>query len=161
MNRTELVKFECFARSKIAPPGVFRNSAPYDAPRRKPRMSKARPKFLNLFQIRQPAPAIVSILHRISGALLFVMLWMFLYGLQRSLASPESYAQLHSVIDQPLMKLVLLALLWAYLHHTFAGLRHLGLDLRLGIQLPAARMSAYTVLVLGFGVTLVIGVLLW
>jgi succinate dehydrogenase / fumarate reductase cytochrome b subunit len=124
-------------------------------------MSKARPKFLNLFQIRQPAPAIVSILHRISGAALFLFLWFFLVGLQRSLASPESYSDLRELLDQPLMKLLMLGLLWAYLHHTFAGIRHLGLDLRLGIQLPAARSSAYAVLALGVGVTLVIGVLLW
>ena len=124
-------------------------------------MSKARPKFLNLFQIRQPAPAIVSILHRISGAALFLFLWLFLMGLQRSLASPEAYADVKAAIDQPLVKVVLLGLLWAYLHHTFAGIRHLGLDLRLGIQLPGARMSAYAVLVLGFGLTAAIGVVLW
>ncbi len=68
-------------------------------------MPKARPKYLNLLQIRQPAPAIVSILHRISGALLFLFLWFFLIGLQRSLASPESYTQLKALIDQPLAKL--------------------------------------------------------
>ena len=124
-------------------------------------MSKARPKFLNLLQIRQPVPAVVSILHRISGALLFLFLWLFLAGLQRSLASPESYSQLQSLIDQPLVKLVVLGLAWAYLHHTFAGIRHLGLDLRLGIQVPGARVTAYTVLVLAVIATLLVGVLLW
>ena len=124
-------------------------------------MSKARPKHLNLFQIRQPAPAIVSILHRVSGALLFLFLWFFLEGLERSLASPESFAEMRSVLAQPLVKLVLLGLLWAYLHHTFAGIRHLGLDLRLGIDLPQARASAFAVLALSFGLTLVLGALLW
>ena len=124
-------------------------------------MSKARPKFLNLFQIRQPVPAIVSILHRISGAVLFLFLWLFLVGLQRSLASPESYADLRSLLDQPLIKIVILGLLWAYLHHAFAGIRHLGLDLRLGIQLPAARTTAWVVLTLSLGLTLIIGALLW
>ena len=124
-------------------------------------MSKARPKFLNLFLIRQPVPAIVSILHRISGALLFLFLWAFLLGLQRSLASPESYADLIAFLDRPLVKLVALGLLWAYLHHTFAGIRHLGLDLRLGIQLPKARLTAFLVLVFGFGLTLLVGILLW
>ena len=124
-------------------------------------MSKARPKFLNLFQIRQPVPAIVSILHRISGALLVVFLWFVLSALQRSLASPESYAELRSLFGSPLAKLLILGIVWAYLHHSFAGIRHLGLDLRLGIQLPGARMSAYAVLILSFGLTLVIGVLLW
>ena len=124
-------------------------------------MSKARPKFLNLFQIRQPAPAIVSILHRISGAALFLFLWFFLTGLQRSLASPESYADVKATMDHPLVKLVLLGLAWAYLHHTLAGIRHLGLDLRLGIQLPGARMTAYGVLVLGFALTAIFGAMLW
>ena len=124
-------------------------------------MSTARPKFLNLFQIRQPVPAIVSILHRISGALLFLFLWLFLIGLQRSLATPESYAQLRSLMDEPLMKLVLLGLLWACLHHTFAGIRHLALDVRLGIGLAGARAGAYAVLALSFGLTALIGVLLW
>lgn len=124
-------------------------------------MSKARPKFLNLFQIRQPVPAVVSFLHRLSGAILFAFLWIFLVGLQRSLASPESYAELLALLDQPLVKLPLLGLLWAGLHHTFAGIRHLALDLQLGIQLPAARASAYAVLVASLGLTLIFGVLLW
>ena len=124
-------------------------------------MSKARPKHLNLLQIRQPAPAIVSILHRISGALLFLFLWLALAALDRSLASPEAFAGIANTFSHPLAKLVALGLLWAYLHHSFAGLRHLGLDLRLGIDLPKARASAFAVLVLGFGLTLVIGVLLW
>ncbi len=125
------------------------------------RMSKARPKFLNLFQIRQPAPAIVSILHRVSGAVLFLFLWLFLIGLERSLRSPQSYSDLGAFLDQPLMKLVLLGFLWAYLHHAFAGIRHLGLDLRLGIQLPGARVTAYAVLILGFAVTAIVGAVLW
>lgn len=124
-------------------------------------MSKARPKHLNLFQIRQPVPAVVSILHRISGAILFLFLWLMLATLDRSLVSPESYAGIRDTFTHPLAKLVALGLLWAYLHHSFAGLRHLGLDLRLGIDLPKARATAFAVLILGFGLTLVIGVLLW
>jgi succinate dehydrogenase / fumarate reductase cytochrome b subunit len=124
-------------------------------------MSKARPKHLNLFQIRQPVPAVVSILHRISGALLFLFLWLFLAGLERSLVSEESFVAVKGYFTHPLAKLFALGLLWAYLHHTFAGIRHLGLDLRLGVDLPKARATAYTVLILGFGVTLLIGVMLW
>jgi succinate dehydrogenase / fumarate reductase cytochrome b subunit len=124
-------------------------------------MSKARPKHLNLFQIRQPAPAVVSILHRISGALLFLFLWLFLAGLERSLLSPESFADMKTTFGHPLVKLLALGFVWAYLHHTFAGLRHLGLDLRFGIDLPKARATAFAVLALSFGLTLVIGVVLW
>jgi succinate dehydrogenase / fumarate reductase cytochrome b subunit len=124
-------------------------------------MANARPKYLNLFQIRQPVPAVVSILHRISGAVLFLFLWLFLKGLDRSLASPESFADVKALLGHPLAKLVTLGLVWAFLHHTFAGLRHLGLDLRLGIDLPKARASAFAVLVLSLGLTLVIAALLW
>jgi succinate dehydrogenase / fumarate reductase cytochrome b subunit len=124
-------------------------------------MSTARPKFLNLFLIRQPVPAVVSILHRASGAILFLFLWLVLIGLQRSLASPESFEELKALAGEPLVKLVMLGLLWAYLHHGFAGIRHLGLDLRWGIQLPGARASAWAVLALGFGLTAVFGVLIW
>ena len=124
-------------------------------------MSQERPKYLNLFQIRQPVPAIVSILHRVSGALLFLFLWLFLVGLQRSLGSPESFGELKAFIDEPVIKLVALGLVWAYLHHTFAGMRHLALDLGLGLQLPGARATAFAVLFASLGLTLVIGVLIW
>ena len=124
-------------------------------------MPKARPKYLNLFQIRQPVPAIVSILHRISGAALFLFLWLFLAGLQKSLLSPESFADVKATLGHPLVKLLMIGFLWAYLHHLFAGLRHLGLDLRLGSDLPKARATSFAVLAAGFGLTLVLGILLW
>jgi succinate dehydrogenase / fumarate reductase cytochrome b subunit len=124
-------------------------------------MPKARPKYLNLFQIRQPIPAIVSIMHRVSGAVLFVFLWILLWCLDRSLASPESFAELKTTIDQPIVKLVLLALLWAYLHHAFAGIRHLAIDLHIGIELPKVRAMSFAALALGLGLTVVVGVALW
>jgi succinate dehydrogenase / fumarate reductase cytochrome b subunit len=124
-------------------------------------MPKARPKYLNLFLIRQPIPAIVSIMHRISGAVLFLFLWILLWGLDRSLASAESFADLKATIDQPIVKLVLLALLWAYLHHTFAGIRHLALDLQIGTALPKVRAMSFAALMLGLGLTLAVGVALW
>jgi succinate dehydrogenase / fumarate reductase cytochrome b subunit len=124
-------------------------------------MAKARPKYLNLFQIRQPIPAIVSIMHRVSGAVLFLFLWIFLWGLDRSLASPESFASLKATLGHPLLKLVLLALLWAYLHHTFAGIRHLALDLQIGVTLPKVRAMSWAALVLGLGITILVGVALW
>ena len=124
-------------------------------------MSKARPKHLNLFVIRQPIPAIVSIMHRASGAFLFVFLWLVLWGLDRSLASPESFAQFKDVLAHPLAKLLILALLWAYLHHTFAGIRHLVLDLQIGTDLPTVRAMSYAALLLGLGITMAVGVTLW
>jgi succinate dehydrogenase / fumarate reductase cytochrome b subunit len=124
-------------------------------------MPKARPKHLNLFVIRQPIPAIVSIMHRASGAFLFLFFWVVLWGLDRSLSSPESFAQLRDTLAHPLSKLVLLVLLWAYLHHTFAGIRHLLLDLQIGTTLPKVRAMSYAALFLGLGLTIVVGAALW
>jgi succinate dehydrogenase / fumarate reductase, cytochrome b subunit len=124
-------------------------------------MPKARPKYLNLFQIRQPIPAIVSIMHRVSGAVLFLLLWILLWGLDRSLASEESFTDLKATIDQPIVKLVLLGLLWAYLHHTFAGIRHLALDLQIGTALPKVRAMSVAALVLGLGLTIAVGAAIW
>ena len=103
----------------------------------------------------------VSILHRISGAVLFLFLWLFLLCLERSLVSADAFEGMKATLAHPLVKLLALGFLWAFLHHTFAGVRHLGLDLRFGMDLPKARATAYAVLVLGFGCTVLIGVLLW
>jgi succinate dehydrogenase / fumarate reductase cytochrome b subunit len=123
---------------------------------------KPRPVFLDLFAIRQPLPAIVSILHRISGALLFLVgLPLLLWGVQASLASPEIFAQFKSTMAHPLAKLIALLLAWAYIHHLLAGLRHLMLDVHVGIDLPSARRSASVVFVLAILLTLVVALRLW
>jgi succinate dehydrogenase, cytochrome b556 subunit len=123
---------------------------------------KARPIYLNLVAIRQPMPAIVSILHRISGALLFVAgIPLLLWFVQRSLASPEAFDAAMTPLASPFGKLVLLALAWSYLHHLLAGLRHLALDLHIGVALAPARSSAAIVLVLSVLLTLIVAVRLW
>lgn len=124
-------------------------------------VAKPRPKHLNLLQIRLPIAGIVSIMHRVSGAVLFLMLPLLLWLFQASLESPASFAQFRSVVTHPLMKLVLLGLLWGYLHHLFAGMRHLFLDLDLGTELETARLTSIIVLVAGIVLTLVLGVALW
>ena len=97
---------------------------------------KPRPVYLNLLAIRQPIPAIVSILHRISGLLLFLVgIPVLLWGVERSLASPETFAQWKAAVAHPFAKLVLLGLAWAYIHHLLAGLRHLVMDLHIGLEL--------------------------
>ena len=123
---------------------------------------KPRPVYLNLLAIRQPIPAIVSILHRISGLLLFLVgIPVLLWGVERSLASPETFAQWKSAVAHPFAKLVLLGLAWAYIHHLLAGLRHLVMDLHIGLELPSARRSAAITLVLGLLLTLIVAVRLW
>ena len=125
-------------------------------------MIKQRPVYLNLTQIRLPLPGFVSILHRISGAALFLIgIPLALYGLQESLASPDAFARLSTIFAHPLAKLVLIGLIWAYLHHFCAGIRFLLLDLDRGIELKQARQSSVMVLVVSLALTLIIGARLW
>jgi len=122
---------------------------------------RPRPKHLNLLVIRLPLPAIISILHRISGAVLFLLLPLLLWMFQASLHSSASFDAFRAAVAHPLAKLLLIAILWGYLHHLFAGLRHLFLDLDVGTELATARLTSIIVLVAGIALTLVVGVMLW
>ena len=124
-------------------------------------MNRKRPKYLDLLRIRMPIPSVVSILHRISGAALFLVLPLLLWLLQASLTSPESYAHYQAVLRNPLIKLMLIGLLWAFVHHLLAGLRFLALDLHLGTALAPARASSWAVLASAIAVTAVLGAWLW
>ena len=125
-------------------------------------MLKQRPVYLDLVRIRLPLPGIVSILHRVSGALLFLIgIPLLLGALAASLESPEAYAELRASFAHPLAKLVLIGFLWAYLHHFFAGIRFLLLDTLQGIELASARRSSVAVLAVSLALTLIIGARLW
>ena len=124
-------------------------------------MIKKRPKYLNLFEIKLPLAGFVSILHRVSGAALFLMLPLLIYLLQLSLGTPQDFAVLTSALDNPLLKLVLLGLLWAFLHHFCMGIRILLLDLHVGVDLAAARTSAKLVQGVSLLLTVILGVKLW
>ncbi len=128
----------------------------------RPAVNPKRPVYLNLLAIRQPLPAIVSILHRVSGALLFLIgIPLLLCGVQASLASAESYAAWKAAFANPFAKLVLLALAWAYVFHLLAGIRHLVLDVHIGLDLPVARQSSAVVLVVALLVTAAVAFRLW
>src|SRR4051812_7813367 len=123
---------------------------------------KRRPVYLDLLRIRQPLPAIVSVLHRASGAALVLFgIPLALLALQSSLASPESFASLRAAFAHPLAKLVAIAMLWSYLHHFCAGIRYLMIDLRIGDDLAPARQSAMVVLVVSIALMLILAVRLW
>jgi len=120
---------------------------------------RPRPKYLNLpailFEIRLPMPAWVSILHRLSGTLLFFPFaaWL-LYLLDTSLASEQGFARVKDhYLQLPVVKLALIVFIWAYAHHFCAGIRFLLLDLNMGIELAPARRSATAVIVLGLLLT--------
>jgi succinate dehydrogenase / fumarate reductase, cytochrome b subunit len=127
-----------------------------------PPVVKRRPVYLNLVRIRLPLPGIVSILHRISGAALFLFaIPLVLFAMQTSVESAAGFASLQSIFANPLCKLVLVGLLWAYLHHFFAGIRYLLIDLRVGDDLAPARQSSVVVLGASLALTLIIAVRLW
>lgn len=124
-------------------------------------MNKNRPIHLDLRLIKLPLPSFVSILHRVSGLLLFLTLPLFLKMLQYSLFSIETYTQLAATLRYPLSKLILIGLLWAFLHHFCAGIRYLAIDMHIGIGLVQARASSKWVLFVSLSLTLLIGAWLW
>jgi succinate dehydrogenase / fumarate reductase cytochrome b subunit len=124
-------------------------------------MAKPRPKYLNLVQIRLPLPGIVSILHRVSGAALFLFLPFLLTLFEMSLESAQTFNRFKAVLSHWMIKLIVIGLVWAYLHHLCAGIRHLALDLHYGLELPGARSSSYLVMAVSLALTAVAGVLIW
>jgi len=122
---------------------------------------KKRPLWYNLSPLNLPLPGLVSILHRVSGAMLFLALVWFLFLLDMSLSSEAGFARARAYVGHPLVKLSLLALLWAYLHHFCAGIRYLLLDIDKGVGLPAARASSYAVFAISLVLTALLGMKLW
>lgn len=122
---------------------------------------KKRPKNLDLTTIRLPLPGKVSILHRVSGAGLFlcfpVLLWLF----GASLESADSFATFKAIFSTLPAKVVIAGLIWAFVHHFCAGIRFLLLDVHVGIEKEAARQSAAVVFAVSIPLTLILwGVLL-
>ncbi len=124
-------------------------------------MRKKRPINLNLLTIRFPLPAIVSILHRISGVFLFLLIPFMLWGLHLSLASPQDFDDLHSFLSSLPMKLMIWIGLSAFTYHFMAGIRHLFMDIHIGEELKSGRLSAQLTLIFSIVVILFIGIWLW
>lgn len=116
---------------------------------------------MQLVSMRLPLPALVSILHRLSGVLLFLSLPAVLWLLQLSLASAADYDRALAMLQAWPARLLLLALAWAFLHHFLAGLRHLALDLHIGLDLAQARFTSKLVMLASLLLTVVVGVMLW
>lgn len=124
-------------------------------------VARKRPKYLNLFQIKLPIAGFASILHRISGFGLFLMLPLLIWLLELSLSSPASYQTLQSIVAHPLAKLVLIGLLWAFLHHFCMGIRILLIDIHVGVAKAQAGASAKAVLAISLLLTAILGARLW
>lgn len=120
-----------------------------------------RPVNLNLMTIKFPIPAIASILHRISGLLLFIFIPFLLWALQTSLDSSGSYQDLITYLSSPLSKFIIWVLITSFTYHLFAGVRHIIQDFGWGESLTVGRISAYVVMILTLVVAICIGIWLW
>ena len=134
-------------------------------------VAKPRPEYrnINIFSdvrtYRLPAAGIVSILHRVSGALMFLLLPFIIWLFDKSVSSEISFGQFTSAFSAGLgifpgwfIKLVALALIWAYLHHFIAGVRHLWMDIsHSAVTKEFGKSSAVVTLALSIGLTAVLG----
>ncbi len=124
-------------------------------------MNKKRPVYLDLTKMRMPTTAIVSILHRMSGLVLFLSIPYLLYLWLMSLSSAEGYdalqAALHGGVTRYLVYIILLALLY----HWVAGIRHLLMDIGIGEDKVSGRRGALLVLAATVVLALLLGVWLW
>lgn len=129
-----------------------------------------RPEFRNIHALkdlpgyRLPLAGLVSILHRISGAILFILMPFIIWMFDTSVSSEFSFARFTQVFSAGIgfvpgwfVKLVTLAIIWAYLHHFIAGLRHLWMDINHAVSKEFGRSSAQVTLVLSILLTLVLG----
>ena len=105
-----------------------------------------RPKYLNLLQIRLPITGVVSIGHRVSGVLLFLAIPLMIYLFDRSLHDAASFQQLGGWFSNGFVKLGLLALVLAGVHHVLAGIRFLLVDVGVGESVTSARRAAWLVI---------------
>ena len=129
-------------------------------------VKSAKPVFRNiglaqLIHYRLPWAGKVSILHRISGAVLFLLLPFILFLFDQSLASELSYQKFQAFTGNILVKLICLGLIWCFLHHFCAGIRYLLLDLEIGVEKSEANRSAIVVFVLGVTLTAIVGLKLF
>ena len=122
---------------------------------------RKRPKNLNLFTIRLPINAVVSIMHRASGMVLFLILPLLLWCLQVSLAHQNGYDHIHLMLNHWLFKLLLIGLSWSFFHHFFAGIRHLAMDVHWMTSLQKSRFSSRLVIGASMLCVVIFSVWIW
>ncbi|OBY49225.1 succinate dehydrogenase, cytochrome b556 subunit [Pseudomonas sp. AU11447] len=124
-------------------------------------MNSKRPVNLDLRTIQLPITAYTSILHRISGVILFVGIAVLLFALDRSLASEDSFEQVKACLTHPLVKLVIWGLLSALLYHLVAGIRHLVMDAGIGETLEGGKRGSKIVIAVAVVLIVLAGVWVW
>lgn len=129
-------------------------------------IKKDRPQFgvmrlTDAIKYRLPLAGLVSILHRASGLLMFLLLPFVLYLLDLSLTSETTFDYLAGFTSGWFVKLVIWALVWAYLHHFSAGIRHLFMDFHFGVDKDSGRKSAVTVFAISLPLAALVGLKLF
>jgi len=120
-----------------------------------------RPVNLDLTTIKFPVPALASISHRIAGVALFVAVPILLWMLDRSLASPESFAEMKELLDTGLARFVLWGILAALAYHFVAGIKHLIMDWGIGETLEGGRRFAFAGFAIAGVLMVLAGVWVW
>ncbi|MDT8451790.1 MAG: succinate dehydrogenase, cytochrome b556 subunit [Gammaproteobacteria bacterium] len=115
-----------------------------------------RPVYLNLFKIRLPVAAVVSLAHRLSGILMFLAMPFIVYLLDLSVQSSAGFEQAMTLLQHPLLLAVQILLVWALAHHLFSGIRFLLIDADLGVDRQAANYSAWLVIALSVLTTVIV-----
>ena len=105
-----------------------------------------RPVYLDLFRIRLPIMGMVSLLHRVSGVLMFLAVPFAAYLLDLSVSSPEGFERVLELLGHPVTMLLQLLLLWALVHHFFAGIRFFLIDFDIGVGKAGSRLGSWLVL---------------
>ena len=108
-----------------------------------------RPKFLNLLKIRLPIGAVVSIAHRFSGLVLFLIIPFLIYMLEISLKTEQGFQQVAGLLDRADVRIGLVLILWMLFHHLFNGIRLLLVDIDIGITRTASRRNSWLVIFAG------------
>ncbi|MGO1501889.1 MAG: succinate dehydrogenase, cytochrome b556 subunit [Marinobacter sp.] len=124
-------------------------------------MNSKRPVNLDLGKIHFPLPAITSILHRISGIIIFVGVAFMLYGLQLSLSGEEGFSQVSELLNSFLAKLIIWGILSALLYHLVAGIKHLLMDMGIAEELESGRAAAKITIVVSVILIVLAGVWVW
>ena len=108
-----------------------------------------RPKFLNILKIRMPIGAIVSIAHRFSGVILFMLIPFLIYILEISLKTEQGFQQVAEFFTRTDVRIVMIVVIWMFAHHLINGVRLLLLDLDIGITRSASRFNSWLVILMG------------
>ena len=124
-------------------------------------VNSQRPVNLDLRTIKLPVTAYTSILHRISGVILFFGLVVMLYALDLSLSGEEGFATVKQTLTSPFAKLLIWGLLSALLYHLVAGIRHLIMDLGIGETLQGGKLGSKIVLAISVVLIVLAGVWVW